>query len=261
LYFIDAPGAEDDAPTWPSDKPYPSFADLVEQIHEVAIFYKINEKLCFGLGVGLGATLLLHYAAKYPTEIAGILLVTFNWKVMSWSETYYYKQLAYYLYYYPASVYPRDELLIRYFGRPTLTEGFDTISSYQAEISRMNPVNLYHLINDAYMTRPDVTAELSKIRARTILFVGCDSAYREIDIELLGHLRREESGYLEFKEKGGLLTEEVPNDFTAPMKFFFQSFGLCLPKIDIDAVNRRLKAIESDSDSERELASDSTESD
>jgi len=54
---------------------------------------------------------------KYPKEIAGLLLTTFNWKVLSYSELAYYKQLAYYLYYYPSSVWPRDELMIRYFGR------------------------------------------------------------------------------------------------------------------------------------------------
>jgi len=180
-------------------------------------------------------------------------LVTFNWKVMSWSETYYYKQMAYYLYYYPQSLYPRDELLIRYFGQSTLTEGDEIISAYRAEISRMNPINLYHLINDAYMQRPGIaTDDISKIRSRVVIFAGCDSAYRDIDIELLSLLNRNECSYLEFKEKGGLLTEEVPNEFSTPVKYFFQAFGLCLPKLDIDAINRRLRAIGTDSDSEGE---------
>jgi len=222
----------------------------VEQLHEVAVHYKVNKALCFGIGVGLGATLLLHYATKYPTEIAGIVLVTFNWKVLSWSELYYYKQIAYYLYYYPTSTYPRDELLVRYFGRPTLTEGYDVISAYQAELARMDPMNLYYLLSSAYMTRPDITADLPKLRCRTVIFTGSDSAYRDADVELLNHLDKNDSAFLEFREKGGLLTEEVPNEFATPMKHFFQAFGLALPKLDLDRINKRLAEITSDSDSE-----------
>lgn len=33
----------------------------------------------------------------------------------------------------------------------TLEQGYDSVSAYQAEFSRMDPVNLYHLINDAYI--------------------------------------------------------------------------------------------------------------
>lgn len=78
--------AEDEAPQWPSDKPFPNFNELVEQIHEVAIHYKCaivvclltlvefpftmipsrlnTAPVCFGIGVGLGAVLLLHYAVR-----------------------------------------------------------------------------------------------------------------------------------------------------------------------------------------------------
>lgn len=56
--------AEDEAPTWTSEKQYPSFLDLVTQVREVVLHYKLNRGLCFGLGVGLGASIILHYAVR-----------------------------------------------------------------------------------------------------------------------------------------------------------------------------------------------------
>lgn len=80
----------------------------------------------------------------------------------------------------------------------------------------MDPVNLYHLINDAYIScvcsptiasppsitlflrRPGLTPEeIAKIRSRVVIFVGCDSAYRDIDLELLALLDRDDTSYIE----------------------------------------------------------------
>jgi len=41
------------------------------------------------------------------------------------------------------------------------------------------------------------------------------------------------------------------------MKFFFQAFGMCLPQLDLDAINKRLQAIGDSDDSDDESDNDS----
>lgn len=91
LYCVDATGSEDDAET--CTRSPSSVKELVQQLHEVATHFRLDKALVFGIGVGLGGTVLLNYALEYGAHVGGIVLVSADWRPLGWADYAFYTQM------------------------------------------------------------------------------------------------------------------------------------------------------------------------
>ena len=81
---INAPGQEPNAPNLPEDAPPLTCDGLVELIEQVRQNFNINRFV--GMGVGLGAYLMLDYAVKHPNRVAGLILFGATTRPLGWIE-------------------------------------------------------------------------------------------------------------------------------------------------------------------------------
>lgn len=73
VVHVNALGQEQDAPTILSKMKYPTLDELAETVKVVKNHFGFRKFT--GLGVGLGANVLLRYAIKYPKDVEALLLV------------------------------------------------------------------------------------------------------------------------------------------------------------------------------------------
>ena len=73
IYNITLPGQEMNSQTLPSSYIYPNIDQLVSLLLSVTEHYNILTML--GLGVGLGANILLRFALKHQQMVEGLVLI------------------------------------------------------------------------------------------------------------------------------------------------------------------------------------------
>ena len=73
IYNITLPGQETNSQTLPSSYIYPNIDQLVSLLLSVTEHYNILTML--GLGVGLGANILLRFALKHQQMVEGLVLI------------------------------------------------------------------------------------------------------------------------------------------------------------------------------------------
>ena len=73
IYNITLPGQETNSQTLPSSYIYPNIHQLVSLLLSVTEHYNILTML--GLGVGLGANILLRFALKHQQMVEGLVLI------------------------------------------------------------------------------------------------------------------------------------------------------------------------------------------
>ena len=88
VVHITAPGQQPNADNLPSSYTV-TFESLVAQVDAVRKHFELRS--FFGLGVGLGAVVFLHYAChpQYKTHLRGQILIAATHKASGWAEWMY----------------------------------------------------------------------------------------------------------------------------------------------------------------------------
>ena len=89
IYHVTAPGQEKGAASLPLHTPYPSMDQLADMLGSVCQYYGVNH--CVGLGVGMGANVLLRLATKRQKLIDGLIVINSNSQTSGWMEWAYNK--------------------------------------------------------------------------------------------------------------------------------------------------------------------------
>ena len=89
IYHITAPGQQAGAADIPTHSPYPSMEQLSEMVESVCHHYSVSH--CVGLGVGMGANVLVRLASMRPKLIDGLIVINCNSQTSGWREWAYHK--------------------------------------------------------------------------------------------------------------------------------------------------------------------------
>ena len=90
ILHVNAPGQEEGASTLPEDFVYPTMDKLAEQVNDVINHFAIVKYI--GIGVGLGANVLIRHALKYPERVDSLMLVNALCTKPGWIEWAYQKR-------------------------------------------------------------------------------------------------------------------------------------------------------------------------
>ena len=84
VMHVNAPGQEDGAPILSEDFAYPNMDDLAEQVNDVINHFAVVRYI--GIGVGMGANILIRHALKYPERVDSLMVINGGCTAPGWIE-------------------------------------------------------------------------------------------------------------------------------------------------------------------------------
>lgn len=144
IFHINAPGQEEGAAILPEDFAYPTMDELAEQVNDV-----INHFACvryIGIGVGLGANVLIRHANKYPERVDSLMLINGGCSAPGWIEWGYQKRNVSHLRNHGVTQAVLDYLMWHHFGTSPEERAHDLTSVYRHYFNNdVQPKNLAKL--------------------------------------------------------------------------------------------------------------------
>jgi len=236
IYHINAPGQESGAEDL--SVPYPSIDQLSQIVEYVCHNYGIS--VFTGLGVGLGANVLVRLARRRPKLVEGLVLFNCSSSSSGWVEWAYHKVNIQHLKKertVPDSVV---EWLIWYHLGNLTGRGLDTLSLAsiyrQYFTSNLSPANLGGLIH-SYASRTDLglARDLSpmgktlrgncrSLSMPVLNMVGDHSPHVDATVTFNGRLDPAFATWMKVGE-AGMVLEEQPQKVAEAMVLFLQGLG------------------------------------
>jgi len=232
VYHINAPGQEEGAPTLPEGYVYPTMEELSEQISDVVLHF--NMKTFTGLGVGVGANILVRYALAHPEKVNTLCLLNCISTTAGWIEWGYQKLNARHLRSKGMTQGALDYLMWHHFGRLTEERNHDLIHVYREYFEQhVNPINLALFI-DSYICRTDLAisreldptrkASVKTVRVPILNVTGALSPHVEDTVTFNSRLDPETSTWMKLQDCGMVL-EEQPAKIVEAFRLFLQGHG------------------------------------
>nr|GEV75627.1 pollen-specific protein SF21-like isoform X2 [Tanacetum cinerariifolium] len=136
------------------------------------------------------------------------------------------------LYYYGMCSVLKECLLQRYFskelrGSPDVPES-DIVQACRKLLDERQSVNVLRFLQ-AIDRRPDITEGLTKLKCRTLIFVGDSSPFRSEALHMTSKLDRRYNALVEVQGCGSLVTEEQPQEMLVSLEYFLTGYGLYRP--------------------------------
>jgi len=241
IYHITAPGQN------ASDLPSPSYPSM-EQLSEVVEYVCHNYGIpsCVGLGVGLGANVMVRLASRRPKMIDGLIVINCDSQKAGWVEWGYHKVNMKNLKKSAAIDDSVLEYLIWYhLGSLGGDRGLDVVSL--ASIYRQYfktevlPANLAQL-TQSYMNRTDLSlARDLAPNGKTIVganrtlkmpvlnMVGDKSPHVDATVTFNGRLDPTKCTWMKIRD-AAMILEEQPNTVAEAIGLFLQGLGYILKK-------------------------------
>jgi len=235
IYHVNAPGQEEGAASLPEGFVYPTMDELGEQISDVVIHFNI--KTFIGLGVGIGANILVRFALAHPEKVDALCLLNCISTTAGWIEWGYQKLNARHLLSKGMTQGALDYLMWHHFGRLTEERNHDLVHVYREYFEHhINPTNLALFI-DAYISRSDlnINRELDPIRRasnRTVKvpvlnMTGALSPHVDDTVTFNSRLDPSTSTWMKLQDCGMIL-EEQPAKVVEAFRLFLQGNGYAL---------------------------------
>lgn len=242
IYHITATGQEQGATELPADFSYPTMDQLSEMVEYVCHNYGIPHFV--GLGVGLGANILVRLALRRPKLVDGMVLINCTSSSSGWLEWAYHKMNMKNLRKSPVVPESVVEYLVWYhLGSLGGDRSIDSVSLAsilkQHFIAEVNPVNLALLIQ-AYVTRTDIKlARDLAANGKTMLgsnrtlkmpvlnMVGDHSPHIEATVNFNGRLDPAKCTWMKIQD-AGMVLEEQPEKAGEAIRLFLQGLGYTL---------------------------------
>ncbi|PWA47452.1 SF21C1 [Artemisia annua] len=214
IYHISPPGHELGAASICPDDPVPSVDDLCDQLLEVLNHFRLGAVMC--MGAMAGAYILTLFAMRYRDRVTGLILISPLCKAPSWTEW----------------IYNKECLLQRYFskevrGSPEMPES-DIVQVCRKLLDERQSVNVMRFLQ-AIDRRPDITEGLTKLKCRTLIFVGDSSPFHSESLHMTSKLDRRYNALVEVQGCGSLVTEEHPQEMLVSLEYFLTGYGLYRP--------------------------------
>ncbi|KAJ8273311.1 hypothetical protein GJAV_G00100130 [Gymnothorax javanicus] len=247
---VEAPGQQEDAPTYPAGYEYPSMDMLSETLPVIVKHFGLKSVL--GIGVGAGAYILAQFALNYPTMVDGLLLININACAEGWMDWAAHKISGW------AHDLP-DMIITHLFGKEEIHHNHDLIATYRHHIMHdVNQTNLQllsspmrgQILPQLHSTSKAVVPNLSKdvgtvcrrdldierpvpgghfhahtLKCPTLLVVGDNSPAVDAVVECNTKLDPTKTTLLKMADCGGLPQVDQPGKLTEAFKYFIQGMG------------------------------------
>uniref|UniRef100_UPI00358EA30E protein NDRG3-like isoform X3 n=1 Tax=Myxine glutinosa TaxID=7769 RepID=UPI00358EA30E len=232
VYHIDAPGAQQDAPQFPSGYQFPSMDQLAEMILPVIEHFSL--KSVIGIGVGAGAYILTRFALNHPAFVEGLVLINIDTCAKGWIDwaTSKLSELTNTV---------TDILMTHHFSQDELLNNHDLVQMYREHMAHdLNHHNLslfvhsYDSRRDLDIMRPTgaLTAHHKTLTCQVMLVVGDSSPVLDAVIECNSRLDPTSTTLLKMADCGGLPQVVQPGKLTEAFKYFLQGMGYIPSVVD-----------------------------
>lgn len=233
VYHINAPGQEEGASPLPANYAYPTCEQLADTVMDVVNHFKLKGILCFG--IGMGANILSRFSLQHPDLVNGCVLINGVSTKCGWIEWGYQKWNRWYLNSGSYTEFTNNYLLWHHFGYQTWEKNHDLIETYSHVFSKINPVNLGHIIN-SYINRSDLGIQRNdfevepnqkkfNFKCSVLNVMGDHSPHEDDVVETNGRLDPSKSAFVKFADCGGMVLEEQPAKMAEALRHFLQGLG------------------------------------
>ncbi|KAK4401214.1 protein NDL2 [Sesamum angolense] len=230
IYHISPPGHELGAAVAGPDAPALSVDDLADQIAEILDYFGLGAVMC--LGVTAGAYILTLFAIKYSQRVMGLILVSPLCKSPSWTEWLSNKAMSNLLYMCGMCGLVKDLLLMRYFSKEVLGNvdipESNIVQSCRRLLGERQSPNVLRFL-EAINGRPDITEGLTKLKCRSLIFVGEYSPVHDEALHMTMNLDQRFTALVEVRACGSMVTEEQPDAMLIPLEYFLIGYGFHKP--------------------------------
>ena len=241
IYHITAPGQHADDPPSPT---YPSMEQLSEVVEYVCHNYGIPT--CIGMGVGLGANVLVRLAARRPKLVDGLILINCDSQKAGWVEWGYHKVNMKNL----KKCKTLDDSVVEYLiwyhlGSLSRDRGLDVVSLAsiykQYFKTEVQPASLLQLIQ-SYANRSDlglvreiapngkiILGSKPTLKMPVLNMVGENSPHVDATVTFNGRLDPAKCTWMKIRD-AAMVLEEQPNTAAEAITLFIQGLGYVIKK-------------------------------
>lgn len=218
--FLDVQGCEVGANTVDGDLSVDALVKNLEQVMKQHSFSRI-----IGLGVGLGATILLQFAKMHPRYLLGLTLISpliFPAGLFEKASLYYSTSV---MSGFGLSRRTKDSMLYRWFSQQAIEENLELLKRFDEAMDKLNATNMarYWYV-EAF--RPDLSLDLKELPYRIMLVSGKQSTLRWHCADAFALFNPERVSWIDIESAGSLVHEERPDEVARSLKLFLQGCGL-----------------------------------
>ncbi|VDN52573.1 unnamed protein product [Dracunculus medinensis] len=260
IYNINAPGQEIDALSLPENYIYPSMDGLAEIVQSCIDHFGL--KSFTGIGVGVGANVMLRYALKKQENVDALVLINCVGTSCGWVEWSYEKVNIKYLRSVGMTSFTIDYLMWHHFGKQTdECNNANMIRQYRTYFQRLsNPANLASFI-ETYINRSPLVFSRNHsngphLNVPVLQMVGSASGFVDDTVEVNSRLDPATSEWIKISDSCGLVLDDKPQNVTQAILLFLQGLGH-LPTVNVAKAIKQISDMQKNSESDDERAFDS----
>ncbi|XP_038154319.1 protein NDRG3-like isoform X2 [Cyprinodon tularosa] len=226
VLHVDAPGQQENAPTFPPGYQYPSLEQLAEMLPPVLV--QLQVKSVIGIGVGAGAHILTRLALNEPSLVEGLVLIDINPCAKGWVDWAASKLSGW-----TSSLV--DVIMGHHFSSDQLAENQEIVQTYRLHMSQDVPQENLAMFYSSYESRSELQMERpvpgldqntsSTLRCPTLLVVGDTSPAVDAVVECNSRLNPTRTTLLKMADCGGLPQVVQPGKLAEAFKYFVQGMG------------------------------------
>jgi pimeloyl-ACP methyl ester carboxylesterase len=227
VFHINAPGQEEGAAAFTEEYEYPSMEQLAEQIQEVLNHFSLVRYI--GVGVGLGANVLVRHALAYPERVDSLMLVNTQTTTAGWVEWGWQKRNVSHLRSTGVTQQVLDYLLWHHLGQDYTERSHDLVNVYKHYFEKdVQGINLAKLV-EQYIWRTDIPLDRqgATLEVPVLNLVGIHSPFTDDTVTLNGRLAPSKTSWIKIQE-AAMVLEEQPGKVCEAFRLFLQGQGYCL---------------------------------
>ncbi|VDM96049.1 unnamed protein product [Thelazia callipaeda] len=242
VYNINAPGQEVDALPLSENYIYPTMDGLAQIVENCVEHFRLAEFI--GLGVGVGANVMLRYALQNQVKVDALILVNCVATTAGWIEWFYQQINMRSLRTRGMTNFTVDYLLWHHFGNHIVQSPLDTVRRYRSYFQHLpNPQNLAAFI-ESYLNRTSIVFSRDgtvgpKLNVPVLQIVGGDSAFVDDSVEVNTRLNPADSEWLKLSGSGGLVLDDKPEGVAQAIILFLQGRGY-VPTTNVQDMVRKI---------------------
>ncbi|XP_032422746.1 LOW QUALITY PROTEIN: protein NDRG3-like [Xiphophorus hellerii] len=226
VLHVDAPGQQDNAPTFPTGYEYPAMEELADMLPHV--LSKLQVKSVIGIGVGAGAYVLAKLALNKPSLVEGLILINIDPCAKGWVDWAASKLSSW-----TSSLV--DNIMGHHFSSEELLENKEIIQTLRLQICQDIPQENLALFFSSYENRIDLEIDrptpgltgsgLVTLRCPALLVVGDMSPSVDAVVDCNSKLDPTKTTLLKMADCGGLPQVVQPGKLAEAIKYFLQGMG------------------------------------
>jgi len=240
LIHVNAPGQNFEEKSLPKEHHYPNMESLSEMVEYICHYYGISSFV--GMGIGLGANILVRLAFRRPKLVNGLILMNCNISKVSWMEWVFQKLHMKSIEKHnniPEAII--DHLLWYHLGPESTARNLESILKHHFK-TQIDKHNLTLLLQ-AYYNRSEIklARELAPngktlygavrtLKVPVLNIVGNNSPHVDATVDFNGKLDPKRCTWMKIQD-AGMVIEEQPLKVAEAMKLFLQGLGYNLKKI------------------------------